>query len=292
MSDADVRRLRATKVSMVYQNPTGALNPSLRIGDQVAEGYTLQGVKDDEAHERARAMLEKVQISDPDGRDAALPAPALGRHEPARDHRDGAGQGPDAADPRRADDRPRRDRRERGARPRRRAPRRVQVQRPVHQPQPRRDRPDVRPRRRPLRRPRRRAGHRRRGLQQPAPPLHGRAPALHPARRRDEGEGQARHDPRLPPRPRRRAARLRVRRPLRAEAGHLRREGARPLRARRRPPQPLPLPREGAGAAARGEPRADQDRAGRTATRRRSCARRACARRSTRTGTTSARSRT
>ena len=67
MSDADVRRLRATKVSMVYQNPTGALNPSIRIGDQVAEGYTLQGVKDDEAHERARAMLEKVQISDPDG---------------------------------------------------------------------------------------------------------------------------------------------------------------------------------------------------------------------------------
>ncbi len=67
MSDADVRRLRATKVSMVYQNPTGALNPSLRIGDQVAEGYTLQGVKDSEAQERARAMLEKVQISDPDG---------------------------------------------------------------------------------------------------------------------------------------------------------------------------------------------------------------------------------
>ena len=49
MSEADVRRLRATKVSMVYQNPTAALNPSLRIGDQVAEGFTLQGVKDDEA---------------------------------------------------------------------------------------------------------------------------------------------------------------------------------------------------------------------------------------------------
>jgi peptide/nickel transport system ATP-binding protein len=67
MSDRDVRRLRATKVSMVYQNPTGALNPSIRIGDQVAEGFTLQGVADGEAQERARAMLEKVQISDPDG---------------------------------------------------------------------------------------------------------------------------------------------------------------------------------------------------------------------------------
>ncbi len=67
MSDAAVRRLRATQVSMVYQNPTSALNPTIRIGDQVAEVFTLQGVKDDEAHERAQAMLEKVQISDPRG---------------------------------------------------------------------------------------------------------------------------------------------------------------------------------------------------------------------------------
>ena len=65
MSDAAVRRLRATQVSMVYQNPTSALNPTIRIGDQVAEAFTLQGVKDDEAHERSKAMLEKVQISDP-----------------------------------------------------------------------------------------------------------------------------------------------------------------------------------------------------------------------------------
>ena len=65
MSDADVRRLRATKVSMVYQNPTAALNPSIRIGDQVAEGFKLQGVADSEAEDRAREMLEKVQISDP-----------------------------------------------------------------------------------------------------------------------------------------------------------------------------------------------------------------------------------
>ena len=38
-------------------------------------------------------------------RDAPLRAPALGRHAAARGHRHGAGQGPDAADPRRADDR-------------------------------------------------------------------------------------------------------------------------------------------------------------------------------------------
>jgi peptide/nickel transport system ATP-binding protein len=62
MGDAAVRRLRATQVSMVYQNPTSALNPTIRIGDQVAEVFTLQGVKDDETRERVEAMLAKVQI--------------------------------------------------------------------------------------------------------------------------------------------------------------------------------------------------------------------------------------
>jgi peptide/nickel transport system ATP-binding protein len=67
MSDDDVRRLRVSRVSMVYQNPTSALNPTIHIGDQVAEVFTLQGVSDDEAADRAREMLEKVQISDPTG---------------------------------------------------------------------------------------------------------------------------------------------------------------------------------------------------------------------------------
>ena len=60
MSDDDVRRLRVGRVSMVYQNPTSALNPTIHIGDQVAEVFTLQGVSDDEAADRAREMLEKV----------------------------------------------------------------------------------------------------------------------------------------------------------------------------------------------------------------------------------------
>jgi peptide/nickel transport system ATP-binding protein len=65
LSEDEVRELRATQMSMVYQNPGGALNPTIRIGDQVAEVFTLQGVADDEAAGRARGMLEKVQISDP-----------------------------------------------------------------------------------------------------------------------------------------------------------------------------------------------------------------------------------
>jgi peptide/nickel transport system ATP-binding protein len=65
MDEAAIRRLRTTKTAMVYQNPTGALNPSIRIGDQVAEVFTISGTGEKEAIERAREMLEKVQIADP-----------------------------------------------------------------------------------------------------------------------------------------------------------------------------------------------------------------------------------
>ena len=58
---------------------------------------------------------------------------------------------PDPPDPRRADHGPRRDRRGRGARPRPEPPPGVRDERPLHLPQPRRDREDVRSRRRALR---------------------------------------------------------------------------------------------------------------------------------------------
>jgi peptide/nickel transport system ATP-binding protein len=65
MSDPDVRRLRATKVSMVYQNPGGALNPCIRVGAQVAEVFEIMGDEKEAARTRAQEMLRKVQISDP-----------------------------------------------------------------------------------------------------------------------------------------------------------------------------------------------------------------------------------
>jgi peptide/nickel transport system ATP-binding protein len=67
MSEAGVRRLRASTVSMVYQNPGAALNPSIRIGTQIAEVFQLVGVGKDASYDRAREMLRKVQISDPAG---------------------------------------------------------------------------------------------------------------------------------------------------------------------------------------------------------------------------------
>jgi peptide/nickel transport system ATP-binding protein len=65
MSDAEVRALRTRDMSMVYQNPGAALNPSIRIGTQVAEVYRLLGSPAAEARERSEEILRRVQISDP-----------------------------------------------------------------------------------------------------------------------------------------------------------------------------------------------------------------------------------
>jgi peptide/nickel transport system ATP-binding protein len=65
MPEREVRRYRARTVSMVYQNPGAALNPSLRVGDQVAEAFTAVGAPRGDALERAREMLARVQIADP-----------------------------------------------------------------------------------------------------------------------------------------------------------------------------------------------------------------------------------
>src|SRR5712691_829316 len=60
-----LRGLRARTVSMVYQEPGRALNPSIRVGRQVAEVYEIAGRGSHESLERAEAILRKVQISDP-----------------------------------------------------------------------------------------------------------------------------------------------------------------------------------------------------------------------------------
>ena len=65
MSDAEVRALRTHEMSMVYQNPSAALNPSIRIGSQMAEVYRLLGSPAEEARERSEEMLRRVQIADP-----------------------------------------------------------------------------------------------------------------------------------------------------------------------------------------------------------------------------------
>ncbi len=65
LSGAQLRKLRSESVSMVYQNPGSALNPSIRVGKQVAEVFRIRGEKGDTATDLARHALERVQIADP-----------------------------------------------------------------------------------------------------------------------------------------------------------------------------------------------------------------------------------
>ncbi|HLJ68438.1 MAG TPA: ABC transporter ATP-binding protein [Chloroflexota bacterium] len=68
LSDSELRALRGDRMAMVYQDPGSALNPSMRIGSQIAEVYRYHRHMDkQEAWDASAAMLEKVQISNPRG---------------------------------------------------------------------------------------------------------------------------------------------------------------------------------------------------------------------------------
>jgi peptide/nickel transport system ATP-binding protein len=60
-----LRLLRARAVSMVYQEPGRALNPTIRVGRQVAEVFEIAGAGRSDALARAEEILRTVQISDP-----------------------------------------------------------------------------------------------------------------------------------------------------------------------------------------------------------------------------------
>jgi peptide/nickel transport system ATP-binding protein len=65
MRGEELRKTRATAVSMVYQDPGRALNPSIQVGRQVAEVYEIAGASRGDARDQAEQMLRKVQIADP-----------------------------------------------------------------------------------------------------------------------------------------------------------------------------------------------------------------------------------
>ena len=60
----ELRRLRATTIAMVYQDPASALNPCLRIGTQIGEIFRARGSSAHQARAAAAAMLARVRIAD------------------------------------------------------------------------------------------------------------------------------------------------------------------------------------------------------------------------------------
>src|SRR6476619_7743415 len=59
MTDEQVRQFRIHHVSMVYQDPGAALNPSTKVGLQVAEAFTVLGQSAAQARESALQALRR-----------------------------------------------------------------------------------------------------------------------------------------------------------------------------------------------------------------------------------------
>jgi peptide/nickel transport system ATP-binding protein len=66
LSASELRHLRSHAVSMVYQDPARALNPSIRIGRQMAEMFEVsEKLRGQPAMDRVAEMLARVRIADP-----------------------------------------------------------------------------------------------------------------------------------------------------------------------------------------------------------------------------------
>jgi len=62
-SENDMRKIRGNDISMIFQDPMTALNPIMRVGDQIAEVISLHGnCSKSEATKRSLKMLETVGI--------------------------------------------------------------------------------------------------------------------------------------------------------------------------------------------------------------------------------------
>ncbi|MEX0939407.1 MAG: ABC transporter ATP-binding protein [Pirellulales bacterium] len=69
LAESEMRKVRGSRIAMIFQEPMTSLNPVFTIGSQIGEAVRLhQKVNKAEARLRAIESLQKVNISEPDRR--------------------------------------------------------------------------------------------------------------------------------------------------------------------------------------------------------------------------------
>ncbi len=62
LTNEELRGIRGKEISMVFQDPMTSLDPLRKIGDQIAEVMIEHGVEKEEAYEKAKELLKKVNL--------------------------------------------------------------------------------------------------------------------------------------------------------------------------------------------------------------------------------------
>jgi ABC-type dipeptide/oligopeptide/nickel transport system ATPase component len=79
LDDSAMRQIRGNEIGMIFRDPMTSLNPTMTIGDQIAETVILhRGANKKTALDRAVEVLGLVRMPRPRGTGPELCAPAIG----------------------------------------------------------------------------------------------------------------------------------------------------------------------------------------------------------------------
>jgi oligopeptide/dipeptide ABC transporter ATP-binding protein len=74
LSGTQLNKIRGPEIAMIFQEPMSALNPVMRVGNQIAEGPLVHlGLSRSGAAERALDLMRRVGIPDPERRYRSFP---------------------------------------------------------------------------------------------------------------------------------------------------------------------------------------------------------------------------